>query len=85
MMVYGSGDDLKSAWDSAMLLAGYFRIWPTAMPLGARLWQKLVWPVVYIAAVSLRVRWLVDVSVVLALHPVHGSKQASGKTSLGKR
>ena len=37
MMVYGSGDDLKSAWDSAMLLAGYFRIWPTAMPLGARL------------------------------------------------
>ena len=29
MVVYG--EDLASSWDAAMLLAGYFRIWPTEM------------------------------------------------------
>ncbi|CAE7607267.1 Pacrg [Symbiodinium natans] len=43
MIVYGCRQDLKSAWDSAMLLAGYFRIWPTAMTLlegGLEAWTE---------------------------------------------
>lgn len=43
MIVYGCRHDLKSAWDSAMLLAGYFRIWPTAMTIldgGLEAWTE---------------------------------------------
>ena len=29
--------ELKYAWDAAMLLAGYFRMWPSEMMLGVNL------------------------------------------------
>ena len=31
------GDSAKCSWDAAMLLAGYFRMWPSEMKLGLKL------------------------------------------------
>ena len=31
------GDSEKCSWDAAMLLAGYFRMWPSEMKLGRKL------------------------------------------------